>query len=252
MPKFCANLTFLFQELPYLDRFGAAAEAGFDGVEVLYPYEVAAKETRRSVLTHGLELVLINAPPPNYTGGDPGFAALPGGAARFRHDFKRALRYAQTLHAERIHIMAGTAEGAEAHATFIENLRWAAAEAPAQQLTIEPINPHDMPGYFLNDFDQAADILDAVGADNLALQFDAYHAQRITGDMPGCWARHGHRAVHVQIAGHPGRHEPSGGEIDYPAFFDRLDGDGFRGWVSAEYHPATTTAAGLDWLPRNA
>ena len=144
--------------------------------------------------------------------------------------------------------MAGVADGPEAEATFTENLRWAAARAPGQSLTIEPINRHDMPGYFLADYTTAARVLDAVAAPNLALQFDAYHAHRITGDVPGTWAAHGHRAVHVQVAGFPGRHEPKGGEIDYPAFFARLDAEGYAGWVSAEYAPAAATADGLGWL----
>lgn len=249
MAKFAANLTFLFQELPYADRFDTAAEAGFAGVEVLFPYELPAKDTKRALIRAGLELVLINAPPPNYTGGAPGYAAIPGGEARFRSDFRRALRYVQTLRAGRLHLMAGVAEGDEARATFVENLAWAAGEARDVELTIEPINPHDLPGYFLNDFEQAVEVLDEVDAPNLALQFDAYHAHRITGDVMACWDRFGSRARHVQIAGFPGRHEPTGGDIDYPAFFARLDADGYSGWISAEYHPAGETREGLGWLP---
>jgi 2-dehydrotetronate isomerase len=144
--------------------------------------------------------------------------------------------------------VAGTAEGPEARATYVGNLRWAATRAPKRSLTIEPINPADRPGFFLNDFDLAADILDEIAAPNLHLQFDAYHAHRLTGDVMATWARHGHRAVHVQIAGFPGRHEPQGGDIDYPAFFARLDADGYQGFVSAEYAPAGATAEGLGWL----
>ncbi len=248
MPRFCANLTMLFPELPFLERFGAARTAGFEAVEVLFPYDAAASDILRLLADNALTLVLINCPPPNYTDGPRGFAAVPGGEDRFRHDFKRAARYAKALGARHLHVMAGVAEGPEAEAVFIDNLRWAAAEALGQSLTIEPINGHDMPGYFLNDFDLAARVLDAVAAPNLNLQFDAYHAQRITGDAAGCWASHGKRAVHVQVAGVPGRHEPVGGDIDYPAFFARLDADGYQGWVSGEYTPSGRTEDGLSWL----
>ena len=144
--------------------------------------------------------------------------------------------------------MAGAADGPDAETVFIDNLRWAAARAPDQSLTIEPINRIDMPGYFLADYDTAERVLAAVGAPNLSLQFDAYHAHRITGDVMAAWSAHGHRARHVQVAGYPGRHEPEGGEIDYPSFFARLDAEGYDGWVSGEYAPATTTDAGLGWI----
>ena len=248
MPKFAANLTFLFRELPFLDRFEAAAEAGFKGVEVLFPYDDAASEITRRLRAFDLRMVLINAPPPNWAGGERGFAAVPGLSDRFRHDFKRALRFAEALGATHLHLMAGRAQGLVARKTYVDNLRWAAAQAPAASLTIEPINGHDLEGYFLNDFDQAAEILDEVGAPNLSLQFDMYHAQMITHDGIGVWERHRARVKHIQIGGMPGRHEPVKGEIDYPAFFARLDAEGYKGWVSAEYNPAGRTADGLDWL----
>lgn len=247
MPRFAANLTFLFRELPFLDRFEAAAEAGFSGVEVLFPYDDAAGEITRRLRAYGLTMVLLNAPPPNWAGGERGFAAVPGGTERFRHDFRRALRFAEALGAQHLHIMAGKAQGLVARRTFVENLRWAADHAPRTSLTIEPINGADMPGYFLDDFDLAAEILDEVGAPNLGLQFDMYHAQMITGDGSAVWEAHGNRARHVQVGGVPGRHEPLGGEIDYPGFFARLDSGGYRGWVSGEYHPASRTEEGLDW-----
>jgi len=248
MPRFAANLTLLFRELPFFDRFEAAAEAGFTGVEVLFPYDDAAGEITRRLRAHGLKMVLINAPPPNWAGGERGFAAVPGGEARFRHDFKRAMRFAEALGALHLHIMAGKAEGTAARQVFVDNLRWAAEHAPTQSLTIEPINPLDMPGYFLNDFYQAAEILDEVGASNVNLQFDMYHAQMITGDGMAVWERHGRRARHIQVGGYPGRHEPVAGEIDYPAFFARLDAEGYAGWVSGEYNPAGRTEDGLGWI----
>ncbi|GGO55145.1 hydroxypyruvate isomerase [Roseovarius pacificus] len=248
MPRFAANLSMLFRELPVLERPAAARDAGFAGVEILFPYDEPGHLIRQALDRAGLPLILINTPPPNWTGGDRGFAAIPGGEERFRHDFRRALRYAQVLGARHIHVMAGVAGGLEARDTFIRNLAWAAATAPEQPLTIEPINTHDMPGYFLDDFDLAAEVLDTVGAPNLALQFDAYHAHRITGDVMGTWAAHGHRAAHVQVAGYPGRHEPAGGEIDYPAFFARLDSDGYAGFVSGEYAPEGRTGDGIGWI----
>lgn len=248
MPRFAANLTLLFTELPFMERFAAAKAAGFDAVEVLFPYEHSAQDMRDQLVLNDLRFVLQNTPPPNWTGGDRGFAAIPGREERFRKDFDRCLRYAEVLKPGLIHVMAGITDHPQARATFVENLKWATARAPGRQLTIEPINPHDMPGYFLNDFDLAASILDEVGARNLHLQFDAYHAHRITGDLMATWDRHGHRAAHVQIAGFPGRHEPVEGDIDYPAFFARLDARGYDGWVSAEYVPQGVTTDGLGWL----
>lgn len=249
MPKFAANLTMLFTELPELDRFDAAAEAGFKAVEVLFPYDMKATDVLSALVRNRLSLELINCPPPNYTGGARGFAAVPESRDRFRHDFKRTLRHAQALGARLVHIMAGPAKGSEARQTFVDNLRWASEIAPNQKLTIEPINDIDMPGYFLNDFDLAADILDAVAAPNLALQFDTYHAFRIHGDVGACWKKHGHRVAHIQIGGLPDRHEPVDGPFDYPAFFKMLDDTGYKGAVSAEYVPTgPTTESGLGWL----
>ncbi|MGR3637113.1 MAG: hydroxypyruvate isomerase family protein [Shimia sp.] len=240
MPNFAANLTMLFQELPELDRFDAASAAGFDAVEVLFPYELPASHIQSALLRNGLSLELIICPPPNYTGGPRGFAAVPESQDRFRHDFKRA---------RLLHIMAGPASGPDARRTFVENLRWASDIAQKQKLTIEPINDVDMPGYFLNDFDLAADILDEVAAPNLALQFDTYHAYKIHGDVAACWAKHGHRVGHIQIGGIPDRHEPAGGPFDFPAFFKMLDSAGYDGAVSAEYVPSgRTTESGLGWL----
>lgn len=248
MARLCANLSWLFTELPLMERFRAAKDAGFDAVEVLFPYDCPAQEMRDQLVWNDLTFVLMNCPPPNATGGPQGFAAIPGLEDRFRRDFDRTLRYAAVLKPRHIHIMAGVAEGAGAEATFTANLAWAAARAPKQGLTIEPINRGDMPGYFLADYDLAARVLAAVRAPNLGLQFDAYHAQRITGDALAAWDRFGRLARHIQIAGHPGRHEPAGGDIDWPAFFAALDRDSYAGWVSAEYRPRSATAEGLGWM----
>lgn len=248
MPAFCANLTMLFTEEPFIERFAAARAAGFETVEVLFPYDDPAPEILARLEAEGLTLALINCPPPNYTGGARGFAAVPESVDRFRNDFRRSLRYVRLLGAKHLHIMAGAAKGAEARAIYIENLRWAAGQAPDQSLTIEPINPIDMPGYFLDDFDLCAEILDEVAAPNLGMQFDTYHAHRITGDVSGTWARHGHRVTHIQVGGCPDRQEPIGGDFDHPAFFRMLDEQAFDGWVSGEYTPAGRTEDGLDWI----
>jgi len=248
MPRFAANLSLLFTELPYLDRFQAAAKVGFTAVEILFPYDIAAKETRRALIANGLELVLINAPPPNYTGGDRGFAAIPGGQARFQHDIRRALRYAKELKSTFVHVMAGVSEGEHAKATFIENLQWAADNAPNQHFTVEPLNPVDQPGYFMNDFDLAAEVLDAVNRPNVGLQYDTYHAEMITGDAMAVWRAMKNRVVHVQIGSAPGRHEPGTGPMNFGDIFAAFDADGYDGWVSAEYNPTGLTQMCFDWM----
>ncbi len=248
MPKYCANLTWLFTERPLLERFAAAKEAGFDAVEILSPYDVNAQDIVNELAQYELKMALINCPPPNYTGGDQGFAAIPGVEDRFRRDFKRSLRYAKTLGAQHLHVMSGVAEGPDAREVLIDNLRWATAEAPKQSLTIEPINPDTMPGYFMNDFELARDIIDAVNAPNLRLQFDAFHAAKITGDVMTCWSACRDLTVHVQVAQAPDRNEPGPGVIDFPTFFAALDADGYAGWVSGEYKPKADTADGLDWI----
>ncbi|MBV0913082.1 TIM barrel protein [Rhodobacteraceae bacterium ASV31] len=236
----------MFPELPFLDRIGAAAEAGFDGIEILFPYDDPVREVTRRLRAVHLPLVLINCPPPNYTGRARGMAAVPGLEDRFRSDFRRSLRFARELGAGRIHVMAGEAEGTAARTVLASNLAWAAAEADDMPLSIEPLNPVDFPGYFLNGFQLAADILAEVGAPSLGLQFDAYHSAMIHGDILPQWDRFGALSTHVQIAGAPGRHEP-----DTPAvaeFLERLKTDGYTGWVSAEYRPRGETLAGLGWL----
>lgn len=248
MARFAANLTYLFTELPMQQRFAAARKAGFDGVEILFPYDISVKELGQAAQSAGVEFVLMNTPPPNWAGGPRGFAAEPGNEGRFRSDFDRALRYAQALRARHLHVMAGKAEGDAARHTLVANLAWACARAPQSSLTIEPMNRADMPGYFLDSFDLAAEIIAEVGAPNLGLQFDAYQAQMIHGDALDVWERHAALVRHVQIAGCPGRHEPRLGDIDYAAFFRAVEASGYQGWVGAEYTPLTSTEAGLRWL----
>ena len=249
MPKFAANISLLFAELPYLDRFQAAAEAGFKGIEILFPYEVAAKETRRALLANGLDLVLINAPPPNYTGGVPGYAAVPGGEARFQSDIRRVLRYADMLRPQLIHIMSGIASGPDALDCFVNNLQWVADFAPQQHFTIEPLNPVSQPGYFLNDYDLAVEVLDRVNCPNLGLQYDSFHAHMIHGDAQAIWDRFHPRVVHAQIGAAPDRSEPGRGPTDFARLFAAIDTVGYRGWVSAEYTPSTPRSLdSLGWM----
>lgn len=248
MPRFAANLTTLFTEFPMQERVLAAAEAGFQAVEIQYPYDTPAQDIRNALGLANMPLVLINAPPPNYTGGTPGFAATPGGQERFRHDFRRALRYAQALKSQHIHVMSGTAFGDRALETMVENLQWACAFAPEQSLTIEPMNAHDLPGYFMCDFDLAAQVIGAVDAANLGLQFDTYHAHVITGNILKTWDKYGHLCHHVQIAGAPEQGEPDHCPIDFHGLFARLDAAGYEGWVGADYRPRGRTQDRLGWL----
>ena len=246
--KFAANLSLLFTELSPERRPKAAAEAGFTGVEVLFPYDMPAQELAQLCAGNALELALINTPEPDWDQGARGSAALPGQHRKFRQEFSQALEYAKISGATHVHIMSGIATGPEALDTFFDNLKWAAQQDPDQSLTIEPINPIDMPGYFLNDFDLASRILAQINAPNLSLQFDAYHAHRITSDVGAAWERHKSRVRHVQVASAEGRHEPDIGTIDYKAFFAKLQAQSYEHWVSAEYIPAQSTADGLEWI----
>ncbi|MEM8728690.1 MAG: TIM barrel protein [Pseudomonadota bacterium] len=248
MPRFAANLSLLWTELPYLERFQAAADAGFSGAEVLFPYELAAQETRRALVSAGLDFVLMNAPPPNYTGGTPGFAALPGGEARFARDIGRVMRYADLLRPKFIHVMSGTGDGPEARATFVANLQTAADTAPRQIFTIEPLNSTTFPDYFLDDYDLALEILDEIDRPNVGLQYDSFHSQVIMGDALGMWERVKHLAVHAQIGDAPDRGTPGSGTIDFPALFAAIDESGYSGWVSAEYKPDGRTEKSLGWF----
>ena len=246
--KVAANLSLLWPELPYLDRFEAAARAGFEAVEVLFPYDVAVKETERALIANGLRMILINAPPPNYTGGDRGFASEPHNVGRFRYDLRRSIRYAQALRVPMIHVMAGTGSGDAARQTMIDNLRWAASEAPkGLTFTIEPLNERSKPGYFLNDYDLAAEILDAVDADCVGLQYDSYHAQMIHGDAVEVFDAHRDRIRHIQLGDAPDRSTPGTGTVDFSTLFGRIAASGYRGYLSAEYHPNGATEASFDW-----
>jgi 2-dehydrotetronate isomerase len=249
MPKFAANLTLLFTELPYLDRFKAAADAGFEAVEVLFPYDVAVEKTYESLVANGLELVLINAPPLDDDNAARGFAAMPVGEDQFEIAMQRVLHFANVLGPTFIHVMSGYTKADAAEATFVRSLQWAADLAPQQNFTIEPLNSGDQPGYFLDDYDLAARILGLVDRPNVGLQYDSYHAQLIHGDALQVWQRFKNLVTHVQIGAAPSRSEPGPGPIDFSALFHDIDASGYAGWISAEYHPTTArTEDSLGWM----
>ena len=265
MPNFAANLSMLYNEHEFLDRFSAAAVDGFEAVEFLFPYVYTAAELARRLTDNGLQQVLFNAPPGPSELGERGLACLPGREPQFRSSVLLALEYAQTLDCPRIHVMAGLAP-ADADRqllqhTYVANLAWAAEQASAvgRDILIEPINTRDNPGYFLNRQDQAHRIVTTVGAANLKVQMDLYHCQIVEGDVAmkiRQWLPTG-QVGHMQIAGVPMRHEPDIGELNYPYLFDVIDEVAARcnwqGWLGCEYRPAKgaavgATTAGLGWL----
>lgn len=248
MARMAANLTYLFTELPMLQRFAAARRAGFDGVEILFPYDLPVKDLAKAAKAEGLEFVLMNTPPPNWSGGPRGFAAKPGLEARFRADFDRALGIATSLKVRHLHVMAGRARGPAAHHTLVENLKWAAARAPHASLTIEPVNGRDDPDNFLNSYELAAEVLAEVDAPNVGLQFDAYQVQMIHANVLHWWEMLAPMTRHVQIAGCPGRHEPGSGGLDVNTFLRAIEASNYDGWVGAEYLPEASTSAGIGWL----
>jgi hydroxypyruvate isomerase len=256
MPKFSANLSMLFTEVPLLERFGRAAAAGFDAVELQFPYEHPAEAIRTQLDAHGLAMVLHNLPAGDSAAGERGIACHPQRIGEFRDGVVQAIEYAQRLGVGQLNCLAGIApadaDHATLHRTLVDNLRYAAAELARHglKLLLEPINTHDMPGFHVNRSAQALAILDEVGAPNAFLQFDCYHAQRMEGELAGTLERQLARIAHVQIADNPGRHEPGSGEIDYRFLFAHLDRIGYAGYVGCEYKPATTTEAGLGWRTR--
>ncbi len=254
MPKFAANLTMLFTELPFMDRFAAAAGAGFTAVEFLFPYEYEAQALADALRSNKLEIVLHNLPPGNWAAGDRGIAIDPARQAEFRDGVARAITYAKALHCPQVNCLAGIVpaglDAATAHRTLVDNLRYA-ADALHQagiRLVMEPINKRDIPGYFVNSTAQGLAIVDEVGSPNLKLQYDIYHAQVMEGDLLPTITANLAKIGHIQIADTPGRHEPGTGEINYPFLFAALDRLGYAGWIGCEYKPAGETAAGLGWL----
>jgi hydroxypyruvate isomerase len=258
MPRFAANLTMLFTEVAFLDRFELAARAGFKAVEFLFPYAHSAEEIRQRLVANDLTLVLHNLPAGDWDAGERGIACLPDRVDEFRAGVAKGIEYAQVLGVRQLNCLAGKAPagiGADRlRRTFVDNLRYAAGEfrQVGLRLLIEPINTYDIPGFFLARTGDAASILDDVGADNLFIQYDIYHAQRMEGELAATLQKHLARIGHVQLADNPGRNEPGSGEINYPFLFSFLDRVGYEGWIGCEYKPATTTAAGLGWRQRMA
>ena len=254
MPRFAANLSMMFNEVPFLDRFALAAKAGFKGVEFLFPYEHPAAEIAARLKDNGLQQVLFNAPAGDFAKGERGMAAIPGKQAAFRDSIKLALEYATTLACPRLHIMAGLKPEGVAHdtltAVYGANLAYAAEECAKAGVKpiIEPINHRDIPGFFLNTTDQAAAIIAAAGPEKLGMQFDLYHCQITEGDVVKRVEKHLPLIAHMQVADTPGRHEPGTGEVNWPFVFKTIDALGFRGWIGCEYRPAGETLAGLSWF----
>ena len=254
MPRFAANLSMMFNEVPFLDRFALAAKAGFKGVEFLFPYEHPAAEIAVRLKDNGLHQVLFNAPAGDFAKGERGMAAIPGKQAAFRDSIKIALEYANVLACPRLHIMAGLKPEGVAHdtltAVYGANLAYAAEECSKAGVKpiIEPINHRDIPGFFLNTTDQAAAIIAAIGPEKLGMQFDLYHCQITEGDVVKRVEKHLPLIAHMQVADTPGRHEPGTGEVNWPFVFKTIDALGFRGWIGCEYRPAGETLAGLSWF----
>ena len=259
MPRFAANLSMLFNEVPFLDRFAEAAHAGFRGVECLFPYEAPAREIAERLAALKLEQVLFNAPPGDWAAGERGTASLPGREHEFAADFATALRYAEALNCSRIHVMAGLlppdadeTRRARQRSTLIRNLRFACEEAAAKRVTvlIEPLNPRDVPNYLYSTQAQAHAVREEVGLPNLKVQMDLYHVQIVEGDLTARIRKWLPQVGHIQIAGVPDRHEPDIGEVNYAWIFKLLDELNYGGWIGCEYRPAESTQGGLTWLYR--
>ncbi|ASY59520.1 hydroxypyruvate isomerase [Sinorhizobium sp. CCBAU 05631] len=254
MPRFAANLTMLFNEAPFLDRFALAAKAGFEGVEFLFPYEFEKMALRAELQRYGLTQVLHNLPAGDWARGERGIAILPDRIDEFRRSLASAIDYATALDCKQVNCLVGIAPDGVPdrvlRTTLVANLRLAASELGKHgiRLLIEPINRFDIPGFYLNTVGQAAAIIEEVGSDNLFIQCDLYHQQRTEGELIGTYKRYSDRIAHVQLADNPGRNEPGTGEINYPFVFDALEAAGYEGWIGCEYKPRTTTTEGLGWL----
>jgi hydroxypyruvate isomerase len=254
MPKFAANLSMLFTEENFLDRFQAAADAGFKGVEYLFPYDFEPAEIKERLDTHGLTQVLHNLPAGDWGAGERGIACHPDRVEEFRVGVDKAIEYATALGCKQVNCLTGIqpqgVSDEQARQTLVDNLRFAAGKLKAAGILLvaEPVNTRDIPGFFLNRSEQALAIFDEVGSDNLKLQYDIYHMQIMEGDLAPTIETHLARIAHVQLADNPGRHEPGTGEINYPFLFAHLDRLGYDGWIGCEYKPTSTTLEGLGWL----
>ncbi|MEM8838104.1 MAG: 2-oxo-tetronate isomerase [Pseudomonadota bacterium] len=256
MPKFAANLTWLFNEFEFLDRFAEARRAGFDAVEILFPYAFDPRDVKERLKANDLTQVVINVPPGDWDAGERGLAIFPDRRDEFRSAVEQAISYASELSCKQLHCMAGVfpdeADLFEIEATYIGNLKFATAEAAKAgiNINIEAVNTTDVPGYYLTYVEQAADVIEKVGADNLRLQFDFYNVQKMEGNLAVTFETYLPLIGHVQIADNPGRHEPGTGEINYSFILAMLDRLGYSGWVGCEYGPKGTTLEGLSWMER--
>lgn len=254
MPRFAANLSMMYNEHAFLDRFAAAAKDGFRGVEFLFPYEFPAIEIRSRLDAHGLTQALFNAPPGDWSKGERGMASRPGREDEFKRSIDKALDYARVLGNERLHVMAGLIapdeDRARHRAAYLRNLAHAAAQAASAGITvvIEPINTRDIPGFFLNYQEEAHAVCREVGAQNLKVQMDLYHCQVVEGDLAMRIRKHIAGVGHMQIAGVPERHEPDVGELNYPYLFALVDELRYPGWIGCEYRPRRGTSEGLGWI----
>ncbi len=254
MLKFAANLSFLYAELGFLERFAAAARDGFKAVEYLGPYAETKEAVAAALRDNGLEQALFNVPSGDWAGGERGIACLPDRVEEFRSGIVTALDFAAALKCPKVNVISGLvkpgADLAALEATLVENLKWAAPRCADAgiKLLIEPINTRDIPGFFLTNTNQAERILDAVGSDNLLIQYDIYHMQVMQGDLVPTYERLKQRIGHIQVADNPGRNEPGTGEINYPFVFAALDRLGYDGWVGCEYKPKAGTSTGLGWM----
>ena len=254
MPKFDANLSMLFTELDFLDRFAAAASEGFKGVEYLSPYAYPETQIAQLLKETGLEQVLFNLPSGDWDAGERGIACLPDRVSEFRDGVAKAISYARALGCKQVNCLAGIAppdvHPRDLHRTFVENLRYAAKELERAgvRLLIEPVNTYDIPRFFLNTSRQALGIIEEVGSPNLTLQYDIYHMQRMEGELAATMQANLGRIGHLQLADNPGRHEPGTGEINYTFLFAFLDRIGYGGWIGCEYKPLAATTDGLGWL----
>jgi hydroxypyruvate isomerase len=253
VPQFAANLTMLFNELPFADRFAAAKAAGFNAVEYLFPYDYDKAMLREELTRYGLTQVLHNLPAGNWAAGERGIAIFRDRLEEFRDGVARAIDYAKALDCRQLNCLVGIAPAdantAELREVLVSNLRFAAS-ALAQhgiKLLIEPINTLDIPGFFLNRTEQAVELISEVRSPNLFIQYDIYHMQIMEGDLARTVQKHLDRIAHIQLADNPGRHEPGTGEINYSYLFKHLDSIGYRGWIGCEYKPRTTTLESLGW-----
>ncbi len=253
MPQFAANLTMLFNEVPFMERFEAAAKAGFKHVEFLFPYAFPAADIKARLDDNGLSLVLHNLPAGDWDAGERGIACHPDRVEEFRTGVAKAIEYAKVLGVKQLNCLVGKvpagADDKAVHQTMVENLRFAAGELKnaGLRLLIEPINTFDIPGFALNRTEQALALMDEVGSDNLFVQYDIYHAQRMEGELGATLEKNLARIGHIQLADNPGRNEPGTGEINYPFLFKLIDRIGYTGTIGCEYKPAGTTEAGLGW-----